>query len=91
MAVKTYSRGDMTEEEFVKEVTFIKELIHPNIVQLYAACCSEPVYLVMPYFENGSLHRLLRAYKNTNSFDSQHMVEFLAQVRSRQHSTLRIE
>ena len=62
VAVKTLKTGSgMAESDFLREATLMKELRHPNILQLYAMCTKEqPLYIVMELMKHGCLLDYLR-------------------------------
>ena len=62
VAVKTLKTGSsMAESDFLQEATLMKELRHPNILQLYAMCTKEqPFYIITELMKHGSLLEYLR-------------------------------
>lgn len=62
VAVKTLKTGSsMAESDFLREATLMKELRHPNILQLYAMCTKEqPFYIITELMKHGSLLEYLR-------------------------------
>ncbi|XP_078507772.1 tyrosine-protein kinase Srms isoform X2 [Lissotriton helveticus] len=60
VAIKTMKQADMKSDEFLKEITALKTLSHPNLIQLYAVCTvGEPVYIVTELMKNGDLQSYL--------------------------------
>ena len=62
VAVKTLKTGtSMAESDFLREATLMKELRHPNILQLYAMCTKEqPFFIITELMKHGSLLEYLR-------------------------------
>ena len=62
VAVKTLKTGSsMDESDFLQEATLMKELRHPNILQIYAMCTKEqPFYIITELMKHGSLLEYLR-------------------------------
>ncbi|KAI0209475.1 Tyrosine-protein kinase BTK [Lamellibrachia satsuma] len=60
VAVKMLNPGAMSEDELIKEATTMKNLQHPNLVQLYGICSCRPIYVVTEFMKNGALHHYLR-------------------------------
>ncbi|CAL8348640.1 unnamed protein product [Gadus morhua 'NCC'] len=61
VAVKTLKEDTMEVEEFLKEAAVMKEVKHPNLVQLLGVCTLEPpFYIVTEYMPNGNLLDYLR-------------------------------
>ncbi|XP_059923768.1 uncharacterized protein LOC132469750 isoform X4 [Gadus macrocephalus] len=60
VAVKKIKEDTMEVEEFLKEAAVMKEVKHPNLVQLLGVCTLEPpFYIVMEYMPNGNLQDYL--------------------------------
>ncbi|XP_069099311.1 tyrosine-protein kinase Srms [Pleurodeles waltl] len=60
VAIKTMKQADMRNDEFLKEITALKTLSHPNLIQLFAVCTvGEPVYIVTELMRNGDLQSYL--------------------------------
>ncbi|KAJ0036194.1 hypothetical protein NQD34_004871 [Periophthalmus magnuspinnatus] len=60
VAIKTLKQEDTKQDEFVKEVTALKNLHHPKLIQLLAMCSrGEPVYIVTELMSKGSLKSYL--------------------------------
>lgn len=56
--VKKSQFGDI--DEFFEEASLLYLSSHTNVVQIYYACQDDDyIYLAMPYFENGSLKRVI--------------------------------
>jgi fyn-related kinase len=48
--------GSMNTADFLTEASIMKQLKHPNLIQLYAVCTiGEPIYIVTELMQNGSL------------------------------------
>ena len=46
----------MNPTDFLAEASIMKQLKHPNLIQLYAVCTiKEPIYIVTELMQNGSL------------------------------------
>ena len=61
VAVKILKPGMMGKNEFLQEIPFIKQLNHPNLVELYAVSSKEePIYIVTELTKHGSLLEYLR-------------------------------
>jgi len=63
VGVKFLSSPHMNEqflEEFYKEVTIMRSLSHPNVLQFLGACTQKPnIAIVMEYMPRGSLFKIL--------------------------------
>lgn len=65
VAVKTLKEENMCLEEFLAEATIMKEMKHPNLVQLLGVCTREPpYYIVTEFMPNGNLLDFLRQPAN---------------------------
>ena len=52
----------MALEDFLEEATIMKEMKHPNLVQLLGVCTREPpFYIVTEFMNKGNLLDFLRA------------------------------
>nr|XP_032814595.1 tyrosine-protein kinase ABL1-like isoform X2 [Petromyzon marinus] len=61
VAVKTLKEDTMEVEEFLKEAAMMKEIKHPNLVQLLGVCTREPpFYIVTEFMTHGNLLDYLR-------------------------------
>ncbi|KFO31934.1 Tyrosine-protein kinase ABL1 [Fukomys damarensis] len=61
VAVKTLKEDTMEVEEFLKEAAVMKEIKHPNLVQLLGVCTREPpFYIVTEFMTYGNLLDYLR-------------------------------
>ncbi|KAK9403884.1 Abelson tyrosine-protein kinase 2 [Crotalus adamanteus] len=61
VAVKTLKEDTMEVEEFLKEASVMKEIKHPNLVQLLGVCTLEPpFYIITEYMPYGNLLDYLR-------------------------------
>ncbi|MDP2436815.1 MAG: serine/threonine-protein kinase [archaeon] len=70
VAVKKFYQVPNTEQmrqDFLEETTIMSKLRHPNVVQLLAACSSPEFMLVMEYCPLGSLHTILRSFRQQQS------------------------
>ncbi|TGZ64144.1 hypothetical protein CRM22_006524 [Opisthorchis felineus] len=62
VAVKTLKPSSCDAADFLREAQVMKQLHHPNLIQLYAVCTqSEPFYLVTEYMSKGSLLSYLQS------------------------------
>ena len=78
VAVKTLKTGSMAESDFLREATLMKELRHPNILQLYAVCTKEkPFYIITELMKHGSLLEYLR---NERSLKLSQLISMAEQV-----------
>ena len=54
----------MEVDEFLKEAAVMKEIKHPNLVQLLGVCTREPpFYIITEFMVNGNLLDYLRSTK----------------------------
>nr|XP_002733964.1 PREDICTED: tyrosine-protein kinase ABL1 [Saccoglossus kowalevskii] len=61
IAVKTLKEETMQVEEFLKEASVMKEIKHPNLVQLLGVCTREPpFYIITEFMPHGNLLDYLR-------------------------------
>jgi len=61
VTVKTLKVGTMSAREFLEEAELLKQLSHPNVIQLYAVCTKEePIYIITELMKYGSLLEYLR-------------------------------
>ncbi|XP_032088778.1 tyrosine-protein kinase ABL1 isoform X3 [Thamnophis elegans] len=61
VAVKTLKEDTMEVEEFLKEASVMKEVKHPNLVQLLGVCTREPpFYIITEFMTYGNLLDFLR-------------------------------
>ncbi|XP_039620205.1 tyrosine-protein kinase ABL1 [Polypterus senegalus] len=61
VAVKTLKEDTMEVEEFLKEASVMKEIKHPNLVQLLGVCTREPpFYIITEFMTHGNLLDYLR-------------------------------
>lgn len=61
VAVKTLKEDTMKAEEFLKEAGVMKEIKHPNLVQLLGVCTREPpFYIITEFMTHGNLLDYLR-------------------------------
>jgi len=62
VAVKTLKEETMCLDDFLEEATIMKEMKHPNLVQLLGVCTREPpYYIITEYMPKGNLLDYLRA------------------------------
>ncbi|PAA50730.1 hypothetical protein BOX15_Mlig006826g1, partial [Macrostomum lignano] len=65
VAVKLMLEGAMAEEDFIEEARNMRNLNHPNLVQLFGVVTkSKPVMLVTDYMPYGSLKDFLRSRRD---------------------------
>ncbi|XP_013413800.1 tyrosine-protein kinase Tec-like isoform X1 [Lingula anatina] len=65
VAVKMMHQGTMSEDDFIEEARTMKQLQHPNLVQLYGVCTKRrPIYIVTEFMKHGSLLNYLRRHKH---------------------------
>ena len=61
VAVKVCKLHSTHVNKFYDEISFMKKLRHPNILQLYAVCTKEePIYIITELMKHGSLLKHLR-------------------------------
>ncbi|CAF3651473.1 unnamed protein product [Adineta steineri] len=61
VAIKTLKPGSMNPTDFLAEAQIMKQLKHPNLIQLYAVCTvKEPIYIITELMQNGSLLEYLQ-------------------------------
>ncbi|XP_077986365.1 uncharacterized protein LOC144440827 [Glandiceps talaboti] len=61
IAVKTLKEETMQMDEFMKEASVMKEIKHPNLVQLLGVCTREPpFYIITEFMPHGNLLDYLR-------------------------------
>jgi len=61
VAVKTLKEDATNVEEFLKEAEMMKQIRHPNLVQLIGVCTQErPIYIITEYMPRGNLLDYLR-------------------------------
>jgi serine/threonine protein kinase len=67
VAIKEFFRimisDPTTQQEFIKEAIFLKELKHPNIVQFYGCCIEPKCCIIIELMSNGSLYDLIHKDK----------------------------
>lgn len=65
VAVKTLKEENMCLEEFLAEAAIMKEMKHPNLVQLLGICTREPpYYIITEFMPKGNLLDYLRHHKS---------------------------
>ncbi|UYV83006.1 Src42A [Cordylochernes scorpioides] len=67
VAVKTFNKETTNKASFLAEASIMKQLSHPNLVQLYAVCTDDdPIYIVTELMINGNLQDYLRSPAGKN-------------------------
>lgn len=62
VAVKQLKKGMMDSRDFLREARIMKELRHPNLIQLYAVVTiSEPILIITELMVNGALNKYLQS------------------------------
>lgn len=62
VAVKTLKEDTMALKDFLEEAAIMKEMKHPNLVQLLGVCTREPpFYIVTEFMPNGNLLDFMRS------------------------------
>jgi len=80
VAVKTIKPGVANVADLLQEAALMKELKHPNLIQLYGVCTQEePIYMVMELMKYGTLLEYLRS-ENDHSLQLPQIVDMGAQV-----------
>ena len=70
----------MEVKDFVKEAHVMKNLHHPNLLQLYAVCTVvEPIYIVTELVKHGSLLEYLR-HGDGRYLELRQMIDMIAQI-----------
>ena len=60
---KLFSNANKGQREaFKKEVRFMSQLNHKNIVRMLGVCSSEPAFIMMEYMDEGDLNQFLQHY-----------------------------
>ena len=60
---KLFSNANKGQREvFKKEVRFMSQLNHKNIVRMLGVCSNEPAFIMMEYMEEGDLNQFLQHY-----------------------------
>ncbi|UYV74394.1 ABL1 [Cordylochernes scorpioides] len=68
VAVKTLKEETMALKDFLEEASIMKEMRHPNLVQLLGVCTREPpFYIVTEFMPGGNLLDYLRTHTSTLS------------------------
>ncbi|XP_053309437.1 tyrosine-protein kinase Srms [Spea bombifrons] len=76
VAIKTFKQENI-QSEFEKEISALKNLSHPNLIQLCAVCSSgEPFFIVMEFMPKGNLNNYLKSEEGArlNHDDFMHIV-----------------
>jgi fyn-related kinase len=61
----------MNPTDFLAEAQLMKQLKHPNLIQLYAVCTlKEPIYIVTELMQNGSLLDYLQSNSSSGASSS---------------------
>lgn len=61
VAVKTLKEDTMALKDFLEEAAIMKEMKHPNLVQLMGVCTREPpFYIITEFMSKGNLLDYLR-------------------------------
>ncbi|GFQ65365.1 tyrosine-protein kinase Abl [Trichonephila clavata] len=61
VAVKTLKEDTMALKDFLEEASIMKEMKHPNLVQLLGVCTREPpFYIITEFMQHGNLLDFLR-------------------------------
>lgn len=61
VAVKQLKKGMMDSSDFLREAKIMKDLRHPNLIQLYAVVTiSEPILIITELMVNGALNKYLQ-------------------------------
>ena len=69
VAVKELKRGIISANKFSQEAALIKQIKHPNLIQLYAVCTQEePIYIITELIKHGNLLEYLRGVSRSLKF-----------------------
>lgn len=63
LVIKEFQRASITNPtEYFQEAKILYKSRHPNVVQVHYACMdNDNIYIAMPYYEKGSINRLMGA------------------------------
>ena len=79
VAVKILNPGIISASELFEEAALMKQLTHPNLIQLYAVCTKEePIYIITELMKHGSLLEYLRG--DRRSLKLPQLIDMGAQV-----------
>ncbi|NXP57773.1 FRK kinase, partial [Chloropsis cyanopogon] len=82
VAIKTLKPGSMDPKDFIGEAQRMKNLRHPNLIQLYAVCTLEdPIYIITELMRYGSLLEYLKKDRGSQ-ISLRHQIDMAAQVAS---------
>ncbi|XP_022644251.1 tyrosine-protein kinase Abl-like isoform X2 [Varroa jacobsoni] len=82
VAVKTLKEDTMALNDFMEEATLMKEMRHPNLVQLMGVCTREPPFFIITEFmPHGNLLEYLRG-SSPESMDAVVLMHMATQVAS---------
>ncbi|KAM4622237.1 tyrosine-protein kinase Srms isoform 1-T1 [Discoglossus pictus] len=80
VAIKTFKQEDLNNSDFEKEISALKSLHHPNLIQLLAICSiGEPIYIVTELMTKGDLQKYLNVEGHSlRNHDLQHIIRQVA-------------
>lgn len=82
VAVKTLKEDTMALKDFLEEAAIMKEMKHPNLVQLIGVCTREPpFYIITEFMSHGNLLDFLRASAR-DSLDAVALLYMATQIAS---------
>ena len=82
VAVKVLKVDTISSYKFLQEAALMKQLRHPNLIQLYAVCTKEePIYIITELMKHGSLLDYLRG-DDDRSLKLPQLIDMGAQVSS---------
>ncbi|KAG8182032.1 hypothetical protein JTE90_013962 [Oedothorax gibbosus] len=85
VAVKTLKEDTMALKDFLEEASIMKEMKHPNLVQLLGVCTREPpFYIITEFMQHGNLLDFLRSTTrdNINAIILMHMATQISSAMS---------
>ncbi|KAG1705108.1 Proto-oncogene tyrosine-protein kinase receptor Ret [Nymphon striatum] len=79
VAVKMLKNNNNEEEmkDLLSELNLLKEVSHPNVIQLLGACTQKggPLYMIVEFAEHGSLKSCLRKCRQLKQFENSDLVD----------------
>lgn len=81
VAVKTLKDDTMALKDFLEEAAIMKEMRHPNLVQLLGVCTREPpFYIITEFMSRGNLLEYLRAGATRDRVDAVALMYMATQI-----------
>ncbi|XP_063699525.1 tyrosine-protein kinase Abl [Culicoides brevitarsis] len=83
VAVKTLKEDTMALKDFLEEAAIMKEMKHPNLVQLIGVCTREPpFYIITEFMSHGNLLDFLRTTTGRDTLDAVALLYMATQIAS---------